>query len=129
MSTFGQYHSVSKAKRYMAFESFTDDPVPCKCIACIENWPTLDYLPSYESMVLPASIKKELNDMTLKVEEWRKRIPHRDTRELLTMKDTLNSMNDKYHQYITVPCQEVSKLNILIKELYYRLRTVYDIVE
>ncbi|XP_044004257.1 SET and MYND domain-containing protein 4-like [Aphidius gifuensis] len=130
MSTFGQYHSVSKAKRYMAFESSTDDPVPCKCIACIENWPTLDYLPSYESMVLPASIKKELISMTRKAGGLRDRIYyHADTRELLTMKDTLNSMNDKYHQYITVPCQEVSILNIVMKTLYCRLHTVYDIVQ
>ncbi|XP_044005681.1 uncharacterized protein LOC122850613 [Aphidius gifuensis] len=129
MSTFGQYYVVPKAERHSAFKITTDDPVPCKCTACIENWPILDYLPSYQSMALPASIKKELNYMTLKMKEWEERIGNGDTRELLTIKDTLNSMNDKNHQYITVPCQEVSMLNILIKALYYRLRTVYDIVE
>ncbi|XP_044004261.1 SET and MYND domain-containing protein 4-like [Aphidius gifuensis] len=129
VSMFGQYSSISKAQRSVAFKLITDDPVPCKCTACIENWPIVDYLPSYRSMVLPASIKKELNYMTLTVGEWQDRICHGDTKELLTIKDTLNSLNDKNHQYITVPCQEVSILSIVIKALYKRLHTVHDVFE
>ncbi|KAF7995874.1 hypothetical protein HCN44_006981 [Aphidius gifuensis] len=129
MSTSGPYHTSSKAQRHSALELTTGDPVPCKCIACIENWPTLDYLPSYQSMMLPASIKEELNSMTLKAGALKDRIRYGDTRELMTLKDTLNSMKDKYHQYITVPCREVSILNTSIKALYHRLRTVYDIID
>ncbi|KAF7995870.1 hypothetical protein HCN44_006977 [Aphidius gifuensis] len=48
MNTHGQYDMVPKAERHSALKLTTDDPVPCKCIACIENWPILDYLPSYQ---------------------------------------------------------------------------------
>ncbi|XP_044004263.1 SET and MYND domain-containing protein 4-like [Aphidius gifuensis] len=128
-SMFGQYSALSKDKRHLASGMFTDDPVPCKCTACIENWPTLDYLPSHQRMMLPASIKRELNYMTLKMKEWEERIGNGDTRELMTMKDTLNSMNDKYHQYITVPCREVSILYLLIRAVYSRLHPVYNVFE
>ncbi|KAF7995871.1 hypothetical protein HCN44_006978 [Aphidius gifuensis] len=47
INTYGQYHMVSKDARHLALKLTTDDPVPCRCTACIENWPIVDYLPSY----------------------------------------------------------------------------------
>ncbi|XP_044005667.1 SET and MYND domain-containing protein 4-like [Aphidius gifuensis] len=124
-NTAGSYHMTSKIDRYKCLERFTDDDPPCRCTACDENWSTIHSLPSYKSMTftIPKRIRRELDCMTLKFEEWLKLISHGDNKQLLTIKDDLNRMNDKFHHYITVPCREISLLHISLNTIYSRLDT------
>ncbi|KAF7996659.1 hypothetical protein HCN44_002305 [Aphidius gifuensis] len=124
VSTVGSY-SLPKIIRNVSFRHITDDPVPCKCIACVENWPAARYLPSYQSMGLPISITKKLDRMTLIMKGWIGIIRNKDTKELLKIKDKLNGMNDEFHQYITGPCQEIPLWYFAMRMLYNRLHMVY----
>lgn len=47
MSVIGPYYSVPKINRYISIGLTTNDPVPCVCTACVENWPTIELLPSF----------------------------------------------------------------------------------
>ncbi|XP_044004260.1 SET and MYND domain-containing protein 4-like [Aphidius gifuensis] len=125
-SSFGSYHTSSKLERYFRLRDTCDDAQPCECTACVENWSTIHSLPSYQSMTLSTRIKIELNCMMLKLKEWQKLIQQGDRKELLTIKDDLNRMNDMFHQYITVPCREISELYVSHKMFYSRLRLADD---
>ncbi|XP_044005644.1 SET and MYND domain-containing protein 4-like [Aphidius gifuensis] len=128
-SIFGPYHIESKTKRYIGFGDDSNDPLSCECTACVENWPTIEHLPSYQNMTLSTRIKRQLNRMMPKLEEWQKLIKQGDPKKLLTIKDELNTTNDIFHQYITIPCREISQLYILLKSLFIQLHTVYDIFQ
>ncbi|XP_044005650.1 SET and MYND domain-containing protein 4-like [Aphidius gifuensis] len=45
---FVTYHTSSKTDRYIVFEKFFGLPESCECTACVENWPTIEDLPSYK---------------------------------------------------------------------------------
>ncbi|XP_044004352.1 uncharacterized protein LOC122849645 [Aphidius gifuensis] len=117
---------TSKIDRYKCLERFTDDDPPCRCTACDENWSTIHSLPSYKSMTLaiPTKIQREFDCMMLKFKEWPKIIREGNTKQLLTIKDDFNRMNDKFYQYITVPCEEISFLHVSLNMMYSRLDTV-----
>ncbi|KAF7995910.1 hypothetical protein HCN44_007017 [Aphidius gifuensis] len=51
-SIFGPYHIESKTKRYIGFGDDSNDPLSCECTACVENWPTIEHLPSYQVLIL-----------------------------------------------------------------------------
>ncbi|XP_044004180.1 SET and MYND domain-containing protein 4-like [Aphidius gifuensis] len=127
LATLGSYHLIPKINRFIPLG--ITDRILCKCKACVENWPTINNLPSYQNIILPKKSKQELNRIMPKWEDWHERVHHGDAKELLTMKDTLNSMNDKLHQYITVPCSQITVLFMFLKTLYKRLHTVHDIYE
>ncbi|XP_044005651.1 SET and MYND domain-containing protein 4-like [Aphidius gifuensis] len=124
LSTTDSYHKSPKIERCARLG-------PCKCKACVENWPTVEHLPSYQSLaiILPTTINRELNCLNVKFKEWQKLIQQGDTKKLSTIKDELNSMNDMIHQYITVPCREISILHSLLKSLYRQLHCVHDIYD
>ncbi|XP_044004273.1 SET and MYND domain-containing protein DDB_G0273589-like [Aphidius gifuensis] len=124
LSTTDTYHMTPKSERYARLG-------PCQCKACVGNWPTVEHLPSYQSLaiILPTTINRELNCLNVKFEEWQKLIRQGDTKKLPTIKDELNSMNDMIHQYITVPCREISILYSFLEMLYRRLHFDHDIYE
>ncbi|XP_044020555.1 SET and MYND domain-containing protein 4-like [Aphidius gifuensis] len=124
-SVVSSYHLTTKVNRYRAIGLTNDDPVPCKCTACVENWPTIESLPSFLSMRLPIRIKKEMSHMILKLEMMQNILCYGDTKTLLTVKDSLNSMNDKIHQYITCPCREKSTLHLALRGFYCKLLKIH----
>ncbi|XP_044004315.1 uncharacterized protein LOC122849612 [Aphidius gifuensis] len=130
-SATGSYHMSSKMDRYTRLGRSTDDPQPCKCKACVEDWPTMEHLPSYKriALILPTRIQRDLNCMTIKLKEWQNLIDQGDLKKLLSIKDELSSKNDMIHQYITVPCKEISQLYSSLKTLYNRLHCVHDIYD
>ncbi|XP_044004251.1 SET and MYND domain-containing protein 4-like [Aphidius gifuensis] len=135
LSTAGSYHLTPRIDRYIRLAPTTTDYIPCKCKACDENWPTIQFLQSYESMssnkirMLSKKIKAELDSMMQEFKECQELFEEGDNTKLLTIKDTLSSINDKFHHYINVPCKEISHLYLLLKKLYVRLHTVHDTLE
>ncbi|XP_044001586.1 SET and MYND domain-containing protein 4-like [Aphidius gifuensis] len=125
-SAAGPYYTKSKFDRHQILEYITDDPVPCKCTACTENLPTGQYLPSYQSMMLPTKIEQQLDCMMQTLQLWQDVIANGDTEELLTIKDTLNSMNDEFYKSITGPCREMSLWYYSIRILHSRLHMVHN---
>ncbi|KAF7995913.1 hypothetical protein HCN44_007020 [Aphidius gifuensis] len=125
----GSYHLIPKIDRYKRLGCSADNPQPCKCTACLGNWSIVTFLPSYKSMILPTRIKEELNFMRMRLAVWQKLICHGDSKQLLTIKDDLNRMNDMFYQYITVPCREISELHLSLKAFYSRLHTIHDTYE
>ncbi|XP_044005664.1 uncharacterized protein LOC122850595 [Aphidius gifuensis] len=126
LSTAGSYHTTSKIDRYDCLKRYTDDYQPCRCTACVENWSTLYSLPSYKSMTLaiPKRIQREFDRIMLKFKERLELIRQGNTKQLLTIKDELNRMNDKFHHYMTVPCREISLLHFSLSATYSRLDTI-----
>ncbi|XP_044004268.1 SET and MYND domain-containing protein 4-like [Aphidius gifuensis] len=55
------YHMTSKIEPCRQSGRSTDKPKPCKCTACVENWPTMEHLPYYQSMILPTRAKMEMH--------------------------------------------------------------------
>ncbi|KAF7995906.1 hypothetical protein HCN44_007013 [Aphidius gifuensis] len=125
LSTAGSYHMTPRIDRYIRLGPTTDDHVPCRCTACVENWPTIQSIKSYRySMELPTTMKTEFDGMMSDLNEWQKPIEEEDDEKLIKMKDKLIRMNDEFHQYITVPCKEMSFFYLSLKKLYGRLYSV-----
>ncbi|XP_044005659.1 SET and MYND domain-containing protein 4-like [Aphidius gifuensis] len=74
-------------------------------------------------------IKTEFDSMMQELKECQELFEEGNNTKLLTIKDTLSSINDKFHHYITVPCKEISHLSLLLKKLYVRLHTVHNTLE
>ncbi|XP_044020550.1 SET and MYND domain-containing protein 4-like isoform X1 [Aphidius gifuensis] len=129
LSVVSSYHLTTKANRNLVIGLMDDDAAPCKCTACVENWPTISSLPSYESMGLPIRIKEEMIHMMVKLKVMRTILCYGDTKKLLTVKDSLNSMNDKIHQYITGPCKEKSELYLALQGFYCQLLKIHHTLE
>ncbi|XP_044020554.1 SET and MYND domain-containing protein 4-like isoform X4 [Aphidius gifuensis] len=129
LNVVSSYHLTTKVDRYTVIGLTNDDPVPCKCTACVENWPTIDFLPSFQSLRLPIRIKEEMSRIMLKLEVIKTILCNGDTRKLLTIKDSLHRMNDKIHQYITRPCIEKSKLHLALRGFYCKLLEVHHTLE
>lgn len=72
-------------------------------------------------MELPMRIKVEMSQMMLQLITFRDILCHGDTQQLLKIKDSLNSMNNKVHQRITRPCREKSEIHFTLRELYCQL--------
>ncbi|KAF7996660.1 hypothetical protein HCN44_002306 [Aphidius gifuensis] len=116
LNVVSSYHLTTKVDRYTVIGLTNDDPVPCKCTACVENWPTIDFLPSFQSFKLSKKVRKELDRMVTKSRDYFKIIAEADPEKLLEIKDTYAELTDQVYQYVTVPCQELEAFqNMLAK--------------
>ncbi|XP_044004164.1 SET and MYND domain-containing protein 4-like [Aphidius gifuensis] len=119
VSSVGCYQHVTLSERRIKM-ALSNLP-PCKCPACVQDLPLMEYLPSYKSLNLSNKIQREFDRFMVKLADYLELIDEGDAEKLLKIKDTLAEMSNKFYQHVTLPCQEASVFSQLLRFMYHQL--------